>query len=179
MLSLAAVLATLVVTGCDDSSEGPLTLNGDGMIVDPVAQPVWFRVHGCVRESEDPADIILTKITTSPNGDNSHVATRVAWGDDSPDVLAEPGQPPATYRPVSATAHAGGTVDGCSLSIAVVLSPGATDPIIVRSVNVAYEVDGKAYLARTELGAVLCPEGTHASSHTDGCSSRATSTTHS
>lgn len=165
-LVAAAMLLTAIVTGCDDDSAGPLELRGDGMTVDPVDTGVWFRASGCLAEGSKPTDIMITGVTTSPVSD--HVATRVTWNDDSPVVIAKPGQPPAAYKPVTATTHSGGTLDGCSLDVAVVMSPDAA-PVVVRTVTVKYEVDGKAHSTRTTLDAILCPVGTHASVAGDGC----------
>lgn len=163
---VTAALLLAAVGGCGDDSVGPLELRGGGMVVDPVDTGVWFRASGCLAEGSDPTDIMVTGVTTSPA--NDHVTTEVTWNDDSPAVLAKPGQPPAAYQPVTATTHSGGTLDDCSLDIAVVLSPD-TAPVVVRTVTVRYEVDGKAYSARTTLGATLCPAGTRASGGDGGC----------
>lgn len=165
-LVAAAILLTTVVAGCDDDSAGPLELRGGGMIVDPTDSGVWFRTSGCLAEGSDPTDVMITGVTTSPI--SAHVATRVTWNDESPVVIAKPGQPPAAYKPVTATTHTGGTLDGCSLDVAVVLSPD-TAQVVVRTVTVNYEVDGKAHSTRTTLDATLCPAGTHASGTGDGC----------
>lgn len=174
-LLLVALSVCVSTAACDDTSAGPLTLRGDGMVVDPVDTDVWFKMSGCLREGEDPSDVMITNVTTSPTGQDDHVTTRVAWYDDTPDMLAKPGQPPAAYRLITESSHSGGTLDGCTLDIAVLFSSGATDPVIVRSVNVDYEVDGEAYSTQTSLDAVLCPNGTHASSHGPDCTTDAAS----
>lgn len=166
-LLAAALLSAAVVSGCGDDSAGPLELRGDGMVVDPVDTGVWFRTSGCLAEGSDPTDVMVTGVTTSPV--NDHVATRVAWNDESPVVIAKPGQPSDAYRQVAETAHSGGTLDGCSLDVAVVLSPD-TAPVVVRTVTVEYTVEGKTYSTRTTLDATLCPAGTRASGAGDGCS---------
>ncbi len=155
LMVLAALLA-----GCHDDSTGPLELRGHGgEVIDPVESGVWFRVSGCLVSTSKPVDVMVTGITTSHVSD--HVTTRVAWNDDSPIELAKPGQPPANYQHVTATSHTGGTLVGCSLNVAVVLSPDAA-PVVVRTVTVNYQVDGKKRSARIGLEAVLCPAGTHA-----------------
>ncbi len=168
-LVLAAIVLVSGVSGCEDDSAGPLKLQGNGgMVVDPVDTSVWFRTSGCLTKGSDPVDVMVTGVTTSPH--NDRVATLVTWNDDSPVVLAKPGRPPAAYQPVTATSHVGGTLDGCSLDIAVVLSPDAA-PVDVRTVTVHYEVDGQAHAVRTPLDAVLCPTGTHASQRAEKCDS--------
>lgn len=160
-LVAAVMLLTAMVAGCDNHAAGPLKLQGHGgMTADPAENGVWFRTSGCLVEGSDPVDVMITGVTTSPASDRA--ATRVTWNDESPVVIAEPGQPPSAYKPVTPTTHTGGALDGCSLDIAVVLSPDAA-PVVVRTVTVNYEVDGKAFSARTTLDATLCPAGSHAS----------------
>ncbi|NYD43859.1 hypothetical protein [Nocardioides panaciterrulae] len=166
-LVVAALLLAGGVTGCAEDTAEPLRLQGNGgMVVDPVDTGVWFRTSGCLAKGSNPLDVMVTGVTTSPR--NGHVATLATWNDDSPVVLAKPGRPPAAYEPVTATSHTGGTLAGCSLDIAVVLSPDSA-PVVVRTVTVHYEVDGEARSARTALDAVLCPAGTHASGRGEGC----------
>ena len=100
---------------------------------------------------------MITGVTTEPADD--HVTALVAWDDDSEIVIAKPGEPPAAYRPVTATSHTGGTLDECSLDLAVVLSAD-TEPVVVEGVTVRYEVDGEEHTARTSLDGTLCPDGT-------------------
>lgn len=166
-LLVAALLSAAVVSGCGDDSAGPLELRGDGMVVDPVDTGVWFRTSGCLAEGSDPTDVMVTGVTTSLV--NDHVTTGVAWNDQSPVVLAKPGQPSDAYRQVTEKTRSGGTLDGCSLDVAVVLSSDAV-PVVVRTVTVEYTADGKAYSTRTTLDATLCPAGTRASDAGDGCS---------
>ena len=165
--AVVLMLLTAAATGCDNDAPGPLELQGyGGMTADPVASGVWFRTSGCLAKDSDPVDVMITGVTTSPASD--HVATRATWNDDSQPVIAEHGQPPGAYKPVTPATHTGGTLDGCSLDVAVVLTSDKA-PVVVRTVTVNYEVDGKAYSARTALDATLCPAGTHASG-SGGCS---------
>ncbi|KQW48419.1 hypothetical protein ASC77_06565 [Nocardioides sp. Root1257] len=164
---VAVMFLTAVIAACGNDTSGPLELQGHGgMTADPVARGVWFRTSGCLSTESEPADVMITGITTSPTSD--HVSTRVTWNDGSPVVIAKHGQPPVAYKPVTQTTHTGGTLDGCSLDVAVVLSPD-TAPVVVRDVTVDYEVDGKAYSARTTLDVTLCPARTRASV-SGGCS---------
>ncbi|WP_028642224.1 hypothetical protein [Nocardioides sp. URHA0020] len=143
-----------------------------GLVADPVDTGLWFKVSGCLVQGEDPVDVMITKITTSPTRQDDRIASRATWYDDTPDAIGTPGRPPATYRSITDNTHLGGTLNGCSLDIAVLLSSGATDPIVVQSVNVDYEVDGEAHSVQTSLRAVLCPDGTDATSHEADCTTR-------
>ena len=50
----------------------------------------------------------------------SDVVISVAWNPQTQYVVAD-GTPPREYRPLETVGHSGGTLDGCSLSIAVAL----------------------------------------------------------
>lgn len=166
-LVAATLLASVVVSGCGDD-DGPMELVGyGGMVVDGgQADDVWFRVTGCLEEGSDPVDVMVTDVTTEAAG--PRLEARVAWNDDSEIVIAQQGEPPPAYRPVTATTPTGGTLDDCSLDLAVMLSAD-DQPVVVRAVEVRYEIDGEEHTARTDLSGTLCPPGTRAGDTHGSC----------
>ena len=170
--TLAATLAAALLTaGCGGDDTGPLTVSGDSFVGNPQPRGLWFNVRGCLADGQDgPVDVMITKITPTHVETSQNVELRVAWNPsrEVADTIAPVGVPPAVYRPFFTARHSGGTLDACSLGIAVVLHPDPEDVVGVRGLDVTYEADGDTYTAHAEVDVALCPVGTKpASDH--GC----------
>ena len=142
---------------------GPLTVGDTSMMLDPQDEGAWFNLKGCLRDGEDASsDVMITEATPSEVGGGQDVTVRVAWNGTLEELLTSPGEPPGEYRPVGEDRHSGGTLTGCSVSLALVLPAAAQEPVTFHGLDIIYVTDGQTYTTHSAVDVTLCPSGTHA-----------------
>ena len=150
--ALALVLGVGGLAGCGGDDVGPLEVNDPSFIVDPSDTGAWFNVLGCKRPGRMATDVMVTgaAVTGVSGASPSDVDVSVAWNPQTQYLVAD-GTPPREYRPLETVGHSGGTLDGCSLSIAVALPRPRHQTVRARGLDVTYQADGHTYVAHTDL----------------------------
>lgn len=151
VVALALVLGIGGLASCTRDELGPLKVNGPSFIVDPSDHGAWFNIMGCTPHEKATEDMVTDAAVTGVSGASpSDVAISVAWSPPTEYMVAD-GTPPPEYRQLKTLGHSGGTLDGCSLSIAVALPRPHGETVRVRGLDVTYQAEGHAYVAHADL----------------------------